>query len=112
MHGSLSFWDMHNLCIAFGPDFRQGMKDSLPSGNIDIAPTILWILGMEPPRKMSGRVLAEALNAAAQDMKSSAPRRREAQWKGGGFVWRQYLETSEMGGVVYLDEGNGGPAGR
>jgi predicted AlkP superfamily pyrophosphatase or phosphodiesterase len=111
MHGSLSPWDMHNLCIAFGPDFRRGMKDSLASGNIDIAPTILWILGIEPPRKMSGRVLAEALNAAAQDMKSSAPRRREAQWKCGGFVWRQYLETSEMGGVVYLDEGNGGQAG-
>jgi arylsulfatase A-like enzyme len=108
MHGTLSPWDMHNTCIAFGPDFARGMKDSLPSGNIDIAPTILWILGIEPEKKMSGRVLGEALTAAGPEIQSNAPRHRETEWKGNGFVWRQYLDTSEVNGVTYLDQGNGG----
>jgi arylsulfatase A-like enzyme len=108
MHGALSPWDMHNTCVAFGPDFARGMKDSLPSGNIDIAPTILWILGIEPKKKISGRVLGEALTVAGPQIQSFAPRHRQTEWKGNGFVWRQYLDTSEVNGVTYLDQGNGG----
>jgi arylsulfatase A-like enzyme len=107
-HASLSPSDMHNLCIAFGPDFARGMKDSLPSGNIDIAPTVLWILGIEPEKKMSGRVLGEAMTVAGPEIQSFAPRHRETEWKGNDFLWRQYLDTSEVNGVTYLDQGNGG----
>ena len=107
MHGSLSAWDMHNTCIAFGPDFAKGMKAPLPSGNIDIAPTILWILGIEPKEKMSGRVLSEALTVAGPKIRTSIPRHRETEWKGNGFLWRQYLDSTEINGVTYLDQGNG-----
>jgi arylsulfatase A-like enzyme len=109
-HASLSPSDMHNLCVASGPDFARGMKDPLPSGNIDIAPTILWILGIEqkPGEKMSGRVLGEALTATVPGIPSSSPRHRQAEWKGNGFVWRQYMDISEVNGVIYLDQGNGG----
>jgi arylsulfatase A-like enzyme len=106
-HGTLSAWDMHNTCIAFGPDFAKGLKDPLPSGNIDIAPTILWLLGVEPKEKMSGRVLSEALTLAGPAIQSFAPRHRETQWQGNGFVWHQYLDSSEVNGVIYLDQGNG-----
>ena len=61
MHGSLSPFDMHNTCIAAGPDFRKGILDNMATGNIDIAPTVLWLLGVEPQPKLSGRVLSEAL---------------------------------------------------
>jgi predicted AlkP superfamily pyrophosphatase or phosphodiesterase len=108
MHGTLSAWDMHNVCIASGPDFAKGLKDPLPSGNIDIAPTILWLLGIEPKEKMSGRVLSEALTVAGPEIQSLAPRHRETEWQGNGFVWRQYLDSSEVNGVTYLDQGNGG----
>jgi arylsulfatase A-like enzyme len=64
VHGSLSPFDMHNTCIAAGPDFRQDAHDDVPTGNLDIAPTILWILGIEPEHKLSGRVLGEALTQA------------------------------------------------
>jgi predicted AlkP superfamily pyrophosphatase or phosphodiesterase len=107
-HASLSPFDMHNICIAFGPDFAKGMKDSLPSGNVDIAPTILWLLGVEPAEKMSGRILSEALTVAGPEIQSFTPRHREAEWKGKDFVWRQYLDSSEVNGVIYIDEGNGG----
>lgn len=57
---------------------------------------------------MSGRVLGEALTVAAPEIQSSAPRHRQTEWKGNGFLWRQYLDTSQVNGVTYLDQGNGG----
>lgn len=107
-HASLCPTEMHNICFAFGPDFAKGMKDPLPSGNIDIAPTILWLLGIQPQQKMSGRVLSEALTIPGPQIQSCVPLHREAQWKGNGFVWRQHLDSSQVNGVTYLDEGNGG----
>ena len=107
MHGSLSSFDMHNTCVAAGPDFRQGLQDDVPSGNIDIAPTILWILGIKPKQRPSGRVLKEAL--AQTD--NTPPRvrlvSREASYCAGSLTWHQYLKYSEVNGVLYFDEGNG-----
>ena len=108
MHGSLSRFDMHNTCVAAGPDFREGLEDDLPSGNIDIAPTVLWLLGVQPRQKLSGRLLTEAL----VEPPAPAPARQalhfEAEYRADTFVWRQYLECSTLGGAVYLDQGNGG----
>jgi arylsulfatase A-like enzyme len=109
-HASLDPFDMHNICFAAGPDFVAGMNDSLPSGNMDIAPTVLWILGVTPEQKMSGRVLSEALNSPAPAVDSFMPRHKEASWSDGQHSWRQYLDTSVVNGEVYLDQGNGGPA--
>jgi arylsulfatase A-like enzyme len=107
MHATLSPTDMHNICFAAGPDFARGMRDPLPSGNIDIAPTILWLLGVEPKEKMSGRVLTEALTVAGPPIDSVQSHHQEASWKGATFVWRQYLDGSTVNGVSYLDQGNG-----
>src|SRR5438045_9606706 len=60
MHGSFSPLDVHNTLIAFGPHFREGLKDPLPTGNVDLAPTIAGILGLNLPRA-DGRPLLEAL---------------------------------------------------
>ena len=43
-HGSLSHFDMHNTLVAAGPDFKSGFIDELPSGNADLAPTILHLM--------------------------------------------------------------------
>lgn len=106
-HGSLDPFDMHNVCVAAGPDFNNGMKDSLPTGNLDIAPTILWILGIDQPKKMSGRVLSEILNFPAPKITSYVPHHLDAEWKGDGITWKQYLNTSTVNDEFYLDEGNG-----
>ena len=45
-HATLSRFDMHNTLIAAGPDFHRGKMTDLPSGNVDLAPTILRILGI------------------------------------------------------------------
>jgi hypothetical protein len=49
MHGSFSPIDVHNTLIAYGPDFREDMVDSLPTGNVDVAPTVASILGLRLP---------------------------------------------------------------
>jgi len=60
MHGSFSPIDVHNTLIAYGPDFKSGFVDKLPTGNVDVAPTIAYILGLSLPNR-DGRILAEAL---------------------------------------------------
>ena len=60
-HATLSRFDMHNTLIAAGPDFHRGEIVDLPSGNVDLAPTILRILGIIPPQQLDGRILSEAM---------------------------------------------------
>lgn len=60
MHGSFSPVDVHNTFVAHGPSFREGFRDALPSGNVDLAPTVAAIMGISLPGAQ-GRVLAEAL---------------------------------------------------
>lgn len=107
MHGSLSRFDMHNTCIAAGPDFRRGLVSDTPTGNIDIAPTILWILGVEPRQEQSGRVLTEALAESSISKPMVQTHKLETNYQAEDFTWRQYLKYSEVNGVLYFDEGNG-----
>ena len=107
MHGSLSRFDMHNTCIAAGPDFRQGVASDIPSGNVDVAPTVLWILGVEPAQRQSGRVLTEALAASTSARPMVQAHTLETFYRGEDFTWHQYLKYSEVNGVLYFDEGNG-----
>ncbi|OOG43479.1 alkaline phosphatase family protein [Rhodanobacter sp. C05] len=62
-HGSFSPIDVHNTLLAAGPGFQQGFSDPLPSGNVDVAPTIAALLGLSLP-KAQGRALREALAGA------------------------------------------------
>ncbi len=59
-HGSFSRIDVHNTLLAAGPDFRSDFQDTLPSGNVDLAPTIAALMDLKLP-KAQGRVLHEAL---------------------------------------------------
>jgi arylsulfatase A-like enzyme len=107
MHGSLSRFDMHNTLVASGPDFRAGVVDHLPSGNVDVAPTALWILGVKQPKSMDGRALTEAMINADAKLKSYEPTHLETVRTNEKSIWHQYLNYTEVNGVVYLDEGNG-----
>src|SRR6267378_4166204 len=59
-HGSFSQTDTHISLLAHGPDFRSGLHDTLPTANVDIAPTVARILKFSMPG-VQGRVLEEAL---------------------------------------------------
>jgi hypothetical protein len=62
MHGGAGTTDIHNTLIAQGPSFKSQYRDVYPSGNVDVAPTVAHILGIDMP-EAAGRVLDEALIA-------------------------------------------------
>ena len=107
MHVTLSPTDLHNTAVAAGPDFRRGMNSTLPSGHVDIVPTLLWLMGITPPQPLDGRVLSEALTVGAPPLTGANNFRRDTRQQFGNGVWEQYLKFTEVNGVRYLDEGNG-----
>jgi arylsulfatase A-like enzyme len=106
-HATLSRFDMHNTLIAAGPDFRCGQLDDSPTGNVDLAPTILRILGITPLQQLDGRILSEAMINI--DMPALKPETKtiEATKDFPSGTWRQSLQISRVGSIIYLDEGNG-----
>ena len=59
-HGSFSPTDTHISLMARGPAFKSGLYNTLPTANVDIAPTVARILKFSMP-DVQGRVLEEAL---------------------------------------------------
>jgi arylsulfatase A-like enzyme len=105
-HASLSEYDVHNTLFAAGPDFQPRLTSTLPSGNVDIAPTVLHILGIESPQKFDGRVLLEAMEEKAGRIQALS-KTIQATRKFPSGEWQQHLRVSLVGETVYLDEGNG-----
>jgi len=64
-HGSTSPYDIHNTLIAAGPDFREHAESDVPTGNVDLAPTLLRLMGLDVPKTMTGRVIEEGLRSGA-----------------------------------------------
>ena len=60
-HGTTSPFDVHNTLIVAGPDVKRGATIPTPSANVDLAPTVLRLLGIAVPTSMQGRVLGEAI---------------------------------------------------
>lgn len=106
-HASLSRFEMNNTLVAHGPDFKRGFIDEMPTGNIDLAPTTLWLLGVKVPATMDGRVLHEALAHSTVKPPKPETKTYEASRNLGLFHWKQYLKFSSVGSTRYFDEGNG-----
>ncbi len=101
-HGSSSPYDIHNTLIAAGPDFREHATSALPTGNVDIAPTLLRLLGIAPPPSMTGRVIEEGLRDGSAPQ--AAPDRGEtvgARTEDGRYVVTAHF--SIVAGHRYLD---------
>ena len=109
-HASLSHFDMNNTLVASGPDFKRGFISNTASGNIDVTPTVLWLLGVKPPKPLDGRVLHEAFADGSHRAPKAVSRTIEAKRDIGLFRWHQYLKFTEVDGAVYFDEGNGAQA--
>lgn len=108
-HGSLSRFEMNNTLIASGPDFKQGVISQIPSGNIDVTPTVLHILGVAQKEKMDGRVLREGFRESTGPGPEVKERHLEATRQLGFMKWSQYLKIYDVDGATYYDEGNGSP---
>ncbi len=104
-HATLSRYDLRNTLVASGPDFRRGWVDPTPSGNIDLCPTVLHLLGLKAPQPLDGRVLHEALRDSPDELPMAKATILHARRSG----WKQYLRLTTVEGVTYFLEGNGGP---
>lgn len=110
-HGSFSPWDIRNTLIAWGADFRKGMTVRVPAGNVDIAPTILALAGVDDGLATDGRVLSEALETGV-DQDDVPVRTRTLRTRAGDY--RASVTVSEVRGgrYRYIDRSARIPGGR
>ena len=113
-HGSMSEHEMHNVLIAWGPSFKQGFTVDTPSGNVDLAPTVLQILGITDGPPMDGRILEEALASstapkllAREARMAPSTEIHHAEHRLGQQVYSQWIKVSRVDTTVYVDGGNG-----
>ena len=60
-HGSTSPFDIRTFFAIKGPGIKTSTVSTVPSSNVDLAPTVLHILGFPQSNTMDGRILTEAL---------------------------------------------------
>jgi len=82
------------------------MRNDLPSGNIDLAPTVLHLLGLKAQDKLDGRVLSEAMTNQSEPPHAVTETIEVSRAFPNGD-WRQHLRMSRVGETIYFDEGNG-----
>jgi arylsulfatase A-like enzyme len=102
-HGTSSPFDIHNTLIAAGPDFRTGAVSAVPTANVDVAPTLLQLLGMPVPPGMTGRVIREGLRSGPAP--SSVPVTHRAitvRSQDGSYELTAHVST--VGAADYFDD--------
>ena len=105
-HGSMSRHEMNNVLIARGPKFRRSSRVTSPTGNVDIAPTALSLLGLPISDDMDGRVLVEALAGGPESVEWTSET-YTAERTMVGEKYCQHVQVSRVEETVYLDEGSG-----
>jgi hypothetical protein len=89
------------VMAAMGPDFQAGTVSHTASGNADLAPTLLWILGIDAPKGTTGRILAEALTIPAPEPpKEEIVEIATPAENGTSF----FLRGTRAGSALYVDE--------
>ncbi len=103
-HGSSSPWDIHATLIAAGPRFKRNVVSPIPSGNVDVVPTVLTLLGVPVPTGLDGRVLEEALTTGPQPGEmplEATPVGTFVELE--GIVYDLGVHRSRVGSTVYVD---------
>src|SRR2546427_44421 len=100
-HGSMSPWNVRNTFVGWGVDFKKRSTVRTPVGNVDVAPTILALLGITEDGALDGRVLAEALEDGP-DAEQIAVDTRVHTVEVGDY--RAAIQVSEVDGRRYVDK--------
>ena len=106
-HGSMSRHETRNVFLAKGPAFKQTATIATPTGNVDLAPTILHLLGLPGGEMMHGRILQEALRGGldAVDWQTTTHEAERDTPKGR---YMQTITMSRVNETRYVDQGAGG----
>jgi arylsulfatase A-like enzyme len=98
----LSPWVVRSTLIASGPDFKRGAVIATPTSNVDVAPTLLHLLGLgEAAQDMDGRVIGEALAGRAGSMQKP-PVTRVLRVQNGDY--RAAMQITEFDGRRHIDK--------
>ena len=92
-HGSCSPYELCNFLIAQGPSFPAGARVDAPTGNVDLAPTILSLIGKKTPEGLDGEALTEVARA----------RGKEQIYRVESKNFAQTLSRTEVDGRFYLN---------
>jgi len=101
LHGSLSPYDLSTTLVLGGAGVRRRGELALPAGIVDVAPTVLALLGLPPLPEANGRVLHEALEGGPNPASVGVRTEHVAQLRGGP------LRRRWVDGTAYLDIGVG-----
>ncbi|MGQ4807870.1 hypothetical protein NKDENANG_01235 [Candidatus Entotheonellaceae bacterium PAL068K] len=104
-HGGLSQHELRNVCVASGPAFQSGKETWLPSGTIDLMPTLLHLMGVDIPSSVDGRILHEALLPPSPEADSIDTTTYDAEASTPAGLYQQRLTVSRVGSTTYLDRG-------
>ena len=100
-HGGLSRHELHNVLCMGGAAFKTGFAADVPAGNIDIAPTVCRVLGINESESFDGRVLEEAL--LANEDKTIDDWRETTLSATNSSGSKTYLSFTDYCGVRYLN---------
>ena len=104
-HGSMSPWNVRNTLFAWGAGFKRRATVRAAAGNVDVTPTILALLGVDPEPGAStgldGRVLAEAFEGGPDPETVVAETRVHTVESG---AYRAAVQVSHVDGRRYVDK--------
>jgi arylsulfatase A-like enzyme len=104
-HGSLSRTDLKATFIAAGPSMKEGVVSEVPTSNVDLAATVLALLGGEPTAEMAGRVLTEVMRSGPEPgAVEVSTTETDASVVVDGVHYRVVLQRSTVAGHVYVDQ--------
>jgi predicted AlkP superfamily pyrophosphatase or phosphodiesterase len=102
-HGSISPQEINNTLILNGPDINKGNGTELPSGNVDVLPTILYFLNIALPSYIEGRVLKESFTEKISEDYDVLKIPLTSKTPSGEYM--QEIQMSLYNNYKYLDYG-------
>ncbi len=103
-HGGLNQAELATVLMLAGSAIQPSHKSGRPAGLVDIAPTILALLGIGGGEVMDGRVLNEALAVPARTPYDDLAEAPEASMATSG-TFRQRVTRVRLGHHVWIGEG-------
>ena len=94
MHGGLHKVELNHCLFLGGDAFRRGVEVPTPSGTVDVAPTVLRLLGLPPHPLMAGRAIEEAFALG-----DPAPEVEETVHEAAANGYAQQIVTARVAGA-------------
>ena len=104
IHGSSSPWTLNNTLVGWGAGLKADTVSAVPCGIVDIAPTILHLLGIPAPDALQGRVLEELLSDGIDPMHVEVDHTEKRSAIAGKSKRCQTARFSQALGHRYLDQ--------